>query len=356
MNTVPTTAAILIALGVPLFAYTTADKHTYHPDDEWYRGAEAKTIAEFVISWQSPEGGWPKNPIDTGASFYAGEPARIRPTFDNGATSMEMRYLGRIAGVTKEPKYIASYLKGLDYILDAQYDNGGWPQSHPPDEGYGRYITFNDGAMVRIMFVLDEIIRKPNQYDFVPAAKRKAAQLAWDKGVEAILECQVKVDGKLTAWCSQHDEKDFSPRPARTFEPVALTASESIGIVHVLMAEDKPTAEIIAAVDAAYQWLDQVKLTGIRVEDKPKEGTPRGYERYVIADPSAPPQWARFYEIGTNKPVFADRDGVVKYDLGEIGVERRTGYKWYGTWPKAFLTSEYPEWKKRVSGAEVPKP
>jgi PelA/Pel-15E family pectate lyase len=261
-----------------------------------------------------------------------------------------MRYLGRLAGVTKDAKHIKSYLKGLDYILDAQYDNGGWPQSHPPGEGYGRYITFNDGAMARIMFVLDEIRKKPQQYAFIPADKRQAVQAAWNRGIQCILKCQVKVDGTLTAWCSQHDDKDFSPRPARTFEPVALTASESIGIVHVLMAVEKPGPEIIAAVDATRDYLDKVKLSGIRIEDKPTEGTPRGFERYVIEDPSAPPQWARFYEIGTDKPVFADRDGVVKYKLSEIGIERRTGYKWYGTWPRAFLTTEYPEWRKKVSG------
>ena len=350
MKELLTIIVAMVASSVPAFAYTTANKHAYYPDDDWYRGEEAKKVAGYVLSWQSPEGGWPKNPIDTGASMYQGEPARVRPTFDNGATSMEMRYLGRIASVTKEPKYIAAFNRGLDYMLEAQYDNGGWPQSHPPGEGYGRYITFNDGAMARIMFVLDEIIKKPQQYDFVPEEKREAAKAAWDKGIDAILKCQVKVDGKLTAWCSQHDEKDFSPRPARTFEPVSLTASETIGIVHVLMAVEKPSPKIIAAVDAAHEYLDKVKLTGIRVEDRPTEGTPRGFERFVVEDPSAPPLWARFYEIGSNKPIFCDRDGVVKYKLADIGVERRTGYKWYGTWPKAFVTSEYPEWKKKVSG------
>ena len=73
----------------------------------------------------------------------------------------------------------------------------------------------------------------------------------------------------------------------------------------------------------------------------------------MVKDPSAPPMWARFYELGTNKPMFSDRDGVVKYDLSEIGIERRTGYKWLGYWPKNFLEKEYPEWKKKVgSGSE----
>ena len=57
-----------------------------------------------------------------------------------------------------------------------------------------------------------------------------------------------------------------------------------------------------------------------------------------------------------NKPVFMDRDSVVKYKLSEIGIERRTGYKWLGYWPKNFVTREYPEWKAKLAKptAEVP--
>jgi len=119
-------------------------------------------------------------------------------------------------------------------------------------------------------------------------------------------------------------------------------------VVHVLMAVEKPSTEIIAAVDAAHDWFEQVKIPGIKVEDRKQPGTPRGYERYVVKDPTAPPMWARFYEIGTNKPIFADRDAVKKYDLSEIGIERRTGYKWLGYWPKNFLEKEYPDWKAKV--------
>jgi PelA/Pel-15E family pectate lyase len=49
----------------------------------------------------------------------------------------------------------------------------------------------------------------------------------------------------------------------------------------------------------------------------------------VVPDATAPPLWARFYEIGTNRPIFSGRDSVVKYQLSEIEYERRTGYRWY---------------------------
>ena len=62
---------------------------------------------------------------------------------------------------------------------------------------------------------------------------------------------------------------------------------------------------------------------------------------------AAPPIWARFYEIGTNRPIFSDRDSVIKYSLGEVGLERRTGYQWLKYWPKNLIEKEYPAWKAK---------
>ena len=42
----------------------------------------------------------------------------------------------------------------------------------------------------------------------------------------------------------------------------------------------------------------------------------------MVADPSAGPLWARFYEIGTNRPMFVGRDGIVHDHLADI--EQRT--------------------------------
>jgi PelA/Pel-15E family pectate lyase len=47
-------------------------------------------------------------------------------------------------------------------------------------------------------------------------------------------------------------------------------------------------------------------------------------------------------EIGTNRPIFANRDGVLLYDFNLL-TDRRTGYNWYGTEPAASLKS-YAAW------------
>jgi hypothetical protein len=58
----------------------------------------------------------------------------------------------------------------------------------------------------------------------------------------------------------------------------------------------------------------------------------------------ASPLWARFYEIGTNRPVFAGRDGVIKYNMAEIEQERRTLYAWY-TRSGTTVFRRYEQWK-----------
>jgi PelA/Pel-15E family pectate lyase len=69
----------------------------------------------------------------------------------------------------------------------------------------------------------------------------------------------------------------------------------------------------------------------------------------MVEDPNAPPLWARFHEIGTNRPFMANRDGKKVYSLSEVALERRTGYAWYGGWPARILEKEYPEWKARLN-------
>jgi hypothetical protein len=72
----------------------------------------------------------------------------------------------------------------------------------------------------------------------------------------------------------------------------------------------------------------------------------------VVEDEIAPPIWARYYEIDSNRPFFCNRDGIKVYNLDEVDQERRIGYAWYGYWPDDLLNSKYPEWIERVSKDE----
>jgi pectate lyase len=344
MRTILVLACVQLLCSAAL-AYTSAAQHLNETDD-WYRSDAGKTMAANVLSWQAPEGGWPKN-VDTAAKPYTGERSKLHSTFDNGATTFELRFLASMFKATGDERYRTAFNNGLDHILAAQYDNGGWPQYYPPPKkDYNRYITFNDGAMGRLMFLCRDITRDA-VFSFVDNDRRSACQRAWDRGIDCILKCQVIVNGHRTAWCAQHDEKTLEPRPARTFELTSLSGSESVGLVHVLMAVENPSAPVIAAIDGAVAWFKSAAIPGIRVEDHPAAGKPKGFERVVVEDPSAAPMWARFYDIQTNQPIFSDRVGVAKHKLSEIGDERRNGYRWLGYWPRDLIEKDYPAWKAR---------
>jgi PelA/Pel-15E family pectate lyase len=333
-------------VGRAALAISPVSKYLDKPK-EWYSSEEAKQLAGNILSWQASEGGWPKN-VDTISASFKGDSSTLHSTFDNGSTTYELRYLAKMYSETKEEKYHAAFLKGLDHILVAQYSNGGWPQYYPLGKDYSTHITFNDGAMERLMLLTRDVSRE-DEFAFVDSDRRAACKAAFDKGIECILKCQVRVNGKLTVWCAQHDEHDFSPAMARKFELVSLSGAESVGVVKVLMLVEHPSPGIVEAVDSAVAWFENSKLPGIRVEDRKQEGTPRGFERFVVEDPKAEPMWARFYDIPTNKPIFVDRDSVPKSKITEIGIERRTGYKWLGYWPKELIETDYPKWKARIA-------
>jgi PelA/Pel-15E family pectate lyase len=59
------------------------------------------------------------------------------------------------------------------------------------------------------------------------------------------------------------------------------------------------------------------------------------------------------YEIGTDKPVFGDRDRTIHYDVLEISAERRNGYAWFGTWPATTL-QEHKKWEAKPTASGKP--
>ena len=328
----------------------------------WYGQAEARRLAESVLLWQRANGGWPKN-LDVAKALSPEERRSVvagreltDTTIDNGATYEEVRYLAQVGATTGESHYAAAALRGIDFLLAAQYPSGGWPQYFPLRPDYSRHITYNDGAMIGAMRLLRDAASGEAAFAFVDEERRRAAGEAVERGVRAILTTQVRVDGRRTVWCAQHDETTFEPRPARSFEPVSLSGAESVGIVDFLMDVEQPSPTVVEAVEAAVAWFRAARLPGRRVERVRAPGAPDGVDVVVREDPGAPALWARFYEIGTNRAIFAGRDGVVRYSLAEIEPERRVHYAWYGTWPKELLDGRYPAWTKRRAGKPPGEP
>ncbi len=324
--------------------------------EDWYSSEEAIRIADNLLIYQLDNGGWPKN-INMAQVLGEADIQEIRKkqqenrsslaqsTIDNRATHTQMRYLAKVFRKTGDPRFKESFLRGIDYLLEAQYENGGWPQFYPLRKGYYSDITFNDGAMMGVMDILSEIAK--GKFDFVDSSRISKIQKAIDKGLELILKTQIEVDGELTAWCAQYDPESLKPAKARAYEHPSISGSESVGVVRYLMKIENPGPEVIKAINSAVAWFEKVKITGIRIINKEDASAPKGFDRVIGFDPeSSKPYWARFYEIGTNYPIFSDRSSEIKYAFSEIDVERRTGYSWLGSWPEKLIEKDYPSWCK----------
>lgn len=320
----------------------------------WYQTDEAARLGDQLILFQRANGGWEKN-IDMAAMLTAAEKARLvetrndirETTIDNGATHRQLVYLAKLISASAEkssppsnfPKYKESFYAGLDYLFSAQYDNGGWPQIYPLRKGYYSHITFNDDAMIGVLRLLRDVANGKADYDFVDAERKAKAAVAVAKGLSLVLKLQVVIDGKRTVWAAQYDEKTLQPAAARAFEPVSLTAGESVSIVRFLMQEPRPSADIVGAIHGAISWYEDNAIKGIRWVRKNGENS-------VEKDATAPPIWGRFYKIETMRPIFIGRDGVIKYDVMQIEAERRNGYAWYVESPRD-LIAEYGKWKQK---------
>ena len=309
----------------------------------WYATDEATRIANNLLAYQYDSGGWPKN-IDMAEALTQQEKTVLayakaekdKATIDNGATTRQLAYLAKVVTAKNIGTHKAAFFAGLDYLFAAQYANGGWPQFFPLKKDYSRHITYNDDAMINVLKLLRDIAQAKPDFTFVDESRRAKAAVALAKGVECILQTQVRVNGTLTVWAAQHDAVTLAPAAARKFEPACLTAGESVGVVKFLMSLEQ-TAALKQAIEAAVTWFRAAQLNGLRWTS----------DHIVVKDATAPPLWARFYEIGTNRPIFIGRDAIIRYQVSEIEDERRNGYRWYVDEANDLLDKDYPKWRSK---------
>jgi PelA/Pel-15E family pectate lyase len=328
-------------------------------DSSWYGSEQARAIADTIVSFQTPSGGWSKNQDRT-------QPPRLRGqryannaetmelntgsfdaphdrfwtfvgTLDNGATTTEMRFLGRVQAQLPGKDgdaYRASITKAIKYLLMAQYPNGGWPQNYPLEGGFHDGITFNDNAVAEAAMILEDIAEGNADFAFAPKDLRQQAGAASARAIRPILDAQVVVDGKKTVWPQQVDAMMLTPISARNYEMRSLASAESSEVLQFLMRQPNQTPEIRAAVDAGVAWL---KTHAIYDKAFTKVSDEEG--RKLIDKPGAGPIWSRNYDLQTGKPIFGDLDKSIHDDVNNISKGRRNGYSWYNAAPQKALNA-----------------
>jgi PelA/Pel-15E family pectate lyase len=310
----------------------------------WFAGDSARLVGERLLTFQAPNGGWSKH-VDVlpharrpGESYFGESEAWTWiSTLDNGSTVSQLQFLAALDGAQPDPRWRAAYLRGIGYLLDAQFPGGCWPQVWPLQGGYHDAITFNDDASVNVATLLRGVGR--GEVAFVPDSVRARAATAARAAVDCFVATQVVQRGTRTIWGQQHHPLTLEPVAARSYEHASLSSQESAAILRFLMDVPDPSPAVARAVHAGAAWLRAHALRDIAYT----------FDGGLRQAPGAGPVWARMYELGTDRPLFSNRDGIRRYDWNEL-TDRRQGYGWYSYAPVAALEG-YDRWR-----AQHPRP
>ena len=326
------------------------DKYPRHAADE------VAKIADTILLYQRVDGGWKENEdparildAETRARF-AEEARKSGGSFDNRNIYTQLDYLATAWAITGDARYRDGSLRGLEFTLAQQIPScGGWPHTVPASQSYHPHITIADDVTAGVLGTLRKVLDDRARYGFVDAATVARVRDAVTRGDACLLRLQVRQGDRLAGWAGQYDATTLQPVQGRKFELPSITGQETVGVVRYLMSIPSPSPAVIAAVDGAVDWLRRVELKGWRIEtfDAPPEQFryhASDKDRRLVADPEAS-TWARFHDLADNSAVLADREGRRLARFDQVTRERRTGYEWYGSWPRALLKSEYPRWR-----------
>lgn len=308
---------------------------------EWFRSEEAKRLQAAVLSYQLPSGGWSKavdyaaGPRPAGTQWTSqSRPSRYAGTFDNRSTTAQLRFLLRCEAAEPAAQTRSAIERGLDYIFQAQFPNGAWPQCYPLEGAYHDAVTLNDNALGNIMELLVLAASGAGECHWLDAPRqaRAAASLAAARGV--LLRLQVSCGGKPTVWCAQYDPFTLQPVAARGFEPPSLSGSESVDAVLALMEIPRPPHAVVTAIEAALAWFAAHRL-------------PPG--------PDGRPFWARFYDLNHQRPIFpGKRDGRWHASLEELKQFNPVGYDYLVDAPAELLGKRAAQWRKNLTNDRGP--
>ena len=321
---------------------------------DWMTGSldGDRELADNMITWQLPHGGFYKNSRSVYEKPWDGESKRAvwlaadgteLGTIDNDATVTELMFLSDLYHRTGEVDYRDAARAAMEFLLNLQHTNGGFPQVYPERSGGGQYsnlITFNDHAMIRAMLLLDRAANavSPLDGDLLTDGQRNRAAAALQAGVDYILAAQIVNNGQKTVWCAQHDPDTYEPRGARSYELASKSGKESSYIAAFLMSQPQ-TEEVEQAVKAALAWYRNptVYEQDTRYVKRSPDSSDDDYNPIQAGEGSR--MWYRFYEVESNVPFFSGRlttddppGNGKQYDLMLIEPERRYGYEWGGNY------------------------
>lgn len=244
----------------------------------------AKEAAYALIRGQNKNGGW-----DHTINFA--DLSNEKVSFDDDQTQTAISFLMALDQEIDDPKLTAAINRALEMMIITQLDNGGWPHIYPEQGNYHDYATFNDGGINDCIRVMIEAYQYYPENEMVEKSLRKAARFMMIS----------QLPPPQPGWAQQYNEF-LQPAWARTFEPPSVCPAVTVKNIDTLidLFLVLGDATLLEPIPDALRWLNDIQLENGK--------------------------WARFVELGTNKPLYYDRGRIRVESMDELHLERRTGY------------------------------
>lgn len=263
--------------------------------------AAALAAGHCLVYGQLESGGWDyrieHDPTRVKHRYHhvgeAGRALANTTTFDDDNTQSATRFLIELDRYTDDAETTAAVGRALACFQAAQYRegawDGAWPQRYPPPKGsYGEFPTFNDNTMsdcVRTVLLAWETYGRPED------------EAAVKRCLEFYLRAQQP--SPQAGWPQQVD-RDLAPAWARRFEPPSVCGGESRDNCVLLLDMFVRFGER-RYLDAVGRCVDWYRTSRIGGDEN------RG-------------EWARFYELRTNKPLYFTRTYQLTYDDSDLPI------------------------------------
>lgn len=212
-------------------------------------------------------------------------------TFDDNTTTGAADFLLRLSFYVDDERIKSSLDKAIQFILESQYEVGGWPQRFPikdkfekagnPD--YTPFLTYNDGVTLDNTIFLIKLYLIINDSSLVSPIKR---------AIEFFKISQMP--NPQAGWGMQYS-LNLHPEGARTYEPKSLCPGYTLQNVYALMKFYELTGDssLVERIPDAFNWLKSIRVN--------EEG-----EKFFLVP--------TFVELQTNKTLYLHRIGSnVKY-------------------------------------------
>ena len=248
---------------------------------------EAAKEAALALAWtQNGRGGWWYAADMTG--FRADLQGAPRPMDrialdDYGVTQYTVMFLMDLDNEIDEPWLTETIERGLQAVMDSQFEAGAWPPEWPARPGTRPvYYYGTDWITTASIEVLLKAYEVYGDQRYLDAANRGGGFI-----LDSVLP------GPYTAWAEQYDF-EMNPTYARPWEQPSMSAVVTNHIVRTLirLAEVTKRPDYLRVALEAADWLQSVQLD---------DGL-----------------WARNYEIGTGRPVYFDQNGKKYYNWQDI--------------------------------------